>query len=78
VQRRYRIANGELNKRQTQRQAEFDEANALIAGTNRESAGLMLLSRYPTEANVILSELLQVIPDDIQSANNLLQLYAEE
>jgi hypothetical protein len=78
VQRRYTIANGELDKRRAQRQSEFDEANALIAGIRREDSMLESLARYPMEANAILSGLLANIPEDMQSAQVVIQQYSEE
>jgi hypothetical protein len=77
IQRRYTIANGELDKRRVQRQSEFDEANGLIAGISRENTGVVTLSRYPLEANALLVEMLQIIPEDIQSGNDLLLQYDE-
>ncbi len=78
VQRRYTIANGELDKRRIQRRSEFDEANGLIAGVSREIQGFESLARYPAEANSILTRMSQVIVGDIQSGNDLILQYSEE
>ncbi len=76
VERRYTIANGELDKRRAQRQAQYDEALGMINGTARESS--VVLVKYPAEANVILTSLLQTIVGDIQSGNELVQQYSGE
>ncbi|MDR2900989.1 MAG: hypothetical protein LBV20_05675 [Treponema sp.] len=78
VQRRYTIANGELDKRRARRQSEFGEANVLITGITRDDSELESLARYPIEANRILTELINDIPDDIQNGNDLIQQYSEE
>lgn len=78
VQRRYTIANGELDKRRAARQAEFDEANVLIAGISTGEGDDAQLLRYPTEANTLLTELLEIISEDIQSGNDLIGQYSGE
>ena len=78
VERRYTIANGEMEKRRDQKQSQFNEAVFLMAGESRPDLGTNHMAKYPAEAGVILTSLVQTLPADIRDAQTLVGQYSSE
>jgi hypothetical protein len=73
--RRFTIANGMLEGRLVQREAEFQEGSTLFQGTRGQDDHV---SRYPTQAAEVLSRMDAALEADAQTLRVLLDQYAAE
>ena len=79
IVRMYTIANGDLEKRTTDREAEYSQGNSLIMGVPRESEEMGVYTvHYPSEGLAILDKMNQNLGPDIETAQALLAQYSAE
>ena len=77
--RLYTIANGDLEKKVREREAEFNEADSLIKGIPRISEGMEVsIALYPAEGLAVLDRMTQNLGPAVNEARALLSRYNEE